>query len=546
MTMADRSTNESKNTHAEGNGSCGDGIRVQETNNMDQKQQIIQEMTYELRKSHDLIMEQMMDLFNEFINREESPKGVDILNDPSKYRNRKKADRRGVLMEKEFLPRNSLLTDLFEIKHIKTIYHIFMAILILLFVNAVVCDFAEYGKLDFGLDLIFWNFNELRTVLMFWVGMMTSTLLLYSCFSNWANGRISLQKNKFTLKLWDYGCLLALVVYMVAFLYIPCTMLMARDIPPASSAIILMEQVRLLMKSHAFVRSNAPRALRVTEGKDEVKDHTVCPGFSKFLYFLFVPTLVYRDTYPSTKQIRWKVVAWHFIEIAEIIFYGSFLFGHFLMPQYRKFGLEPLTVGTLTANIFRSMMPSMLVFLCGFYLLLHAWMNAFAEMMQFSDRMFYKDWWTSSTFATYYRTWNVVVHDWLYTYIYKDVAEFLAPPADEGTMPISYTRSRLIPQLMVFAISALFHEYIITFCLRFFYPVLLIIFGIFGVILVFLTKYEGVCGNIFMWIAICSGNGVVFSLYIMEWYARKHCPLQVEPKWDFYVPRSWYCSRLEY
>ncbi|XP_046390291.1 sterol O-acyltransferase 1-like [Ischnura elegans] len=523
-------------------GSDAGGTNTHDGEHMDSKQQLLQEMTFEMRKSHDLIMEQMMDLFNEFIHRDESPKNSGAIGESAKYRNRVKA-KKGALQEKQFLPRNSLLTDLFEIKHIKTIYHIFMAILILLFLNAAVCDFVEHGKFDFGLDLILWNFNELRTVLLFWVGMMVCTLMLYSCFSSWANGRIQLRSNKKILKLWDYGCLLALVVYLVAFLYIPCTMLMARDIPPASSAIILLEQVRLLMKSHAFIRSNVPRALKSTAGdSDDVKDHTICPGFSKFLYFLFAPTLVYRDSYPRTKMIRWKVVAWHFAEVAEIIFYSSFVFSHFLMPSYKNFGLETLKVGTLTVNLFKSMMPSMLIFLCGFYLLLHCWMNAFAEMMQFSDRMFYKDWWTSSTFAMYYRTWNVVVHDWLYTYVYKDVHELLSPPGVGGVA----SRSRVIPQLMVFGVSALFHEYIITFCLRSFYPVLLIIFGVFGVLLVFLTKYEGAGGNIFMWLAICSGNGIVVSLYFMEWYARKHCPPHPDPHWDFYVPRSWYCSRLEY
>lgn len=33
----------------------------------------------------------------------------------------------------------------------------------------------------------------------------------------------------------------------------------------------------------------------------------------------------------------------------------------------------------------------------------------------------FQDWWNSTSFSNYYRTWNVVVHDWLYTYVYKDV-----------------------------------------------------------------------------------------------------------------------------
>lgn len=62
---------------------------------------------------------------------------------------------------------------------------------------------------------------------------------------------------------------------------------------------IFCTQTRLLMKSHAFVRSNVPRAKQFkakSDGND--KYSSPCPGFSHFLYFLFVPTLVYRDSYP--------------------------------------------------------------------------------------------------------------------------------------------------------------------------------------------------------------------------------------------------------
>ena len=34
--------------------------------------------------------------------------------------------------------------------------------------------------------------------------------------------------------------------------------------------------------------------------------------------------------------------------------------------------------------------------------------------------LFFQDWWNSTSFANYYRTWNVVVHDWLFYYGYRD------------------------------------------------------------------------------------------------------------------------------
>ena len=44
-----------------------------------------------------------------------------------------------------------------------------------------------------------------------------------------------------------------------------------------------------------------------------------------------------------------------------------------------------------------------------------------AEMLCFADRQFYLDWWNSTSINAYYRTWNTLVQDWLYTYIYQDL-----------------------------------------------------------------------------------------------------------------------------
>ena len=54
------------------------------------------------------------------------------------------------LPEKNFKPQNSLLTELFEIKHIKTIYHIFIVIFNLLLLNVFISDFADTGSLNIG------------------------------------------------------------------------------------------------------------------------------------------------------------------------------------------------------------------------------------------------------------------------------------------------------------------------------------------------------------------------------------------------------------
>lgn len=54
--------------------------------------------------------------------------------------------RKGHLPDKHFMERNSLLTDLFEVKHIQTIYHIFLAILFGLVVNTGAYDLLHKGQ----------------------------------------------------------------------------------------------------------------------------------------------------------------------------------------------------------------------------------------------------------------------------------------------------------------------------------------------------------------------------------------------------------------
>jgi len=151
-------------------------------------------------------------------------------------------------------------------------------------------------------------------------------------------------------------------------------------------------------------------------------------------------------------------------------------------------------------------------------------------MLRFADRLFYKDWWNSTGFSDYYRTWNLVVHDWLYTYVYQDMymvsLSFLIPsfppsllipflplfslslipyhplyvlhpsltlfrpssPIGQINVNMSGSlqvlgfqrRYRWIAMYTTFILSAIFHEYILLMCFKFFYPVNFVLFGGFG------------------------------------------------------------------
>lgn len=55
------------------------------------------------------------------------------------------------------------------------------------------------------------------------------------------------------------------------------------------------------MKNHAFVRSNAPK-MWLMKPKSDGQPHSL-PAISNFMYFLFAPTLVYRDAYPRQGEL---------------------------------------------------------------------------------------------------------------------------------------------------------------------------------------------------------------------------------------------------
>lgn len=394
--------------------------------------------------------------------------------------------------------------------------------------------------------------------------MQLTTMAVFPVFKAW-----SIVTKKFFMKsgttttLWHILGIAAIIFYQTAFIVFFTKAVVYFDMAQASSVAVLMELTRFMMKSHAFIRTNVPRVLNSknklkvddsewespspytptknnklsANGSSSVNDKRLFPSFGQYLYFLFAPTLVYRDEYPRTKQVRARVVAKNFGEVTAVIFIYSLISERIMSPVYNQFGSQFYETGVkeLLASVFNSMLPGLLCFLCGFYCILHSWMNAWAEMLRFADRKFYSDWWNSSNFSVYYRTWNVIVHDWLYLYVYKDLYEYVTG------------RNTVVSQLLVFSLSAIFHEYVLGFTFKFCYPILFFMFQGAGVILIFITKKEHKeMGNIFMWMALAMGMGIILSLYHMEVYARKNCEFDKDDFVNYFIPISWSCNGLKF
>ncbi|KAM5295275.1 sterol O-acyltransferase 1 [Glossophaga mutica] len=427
---------------------------------------------------------------------------------------------------KIFVSRRSLLDELFEVDHIRTIYHMFIALLILFALSTLVVDYIDEGRLVLEFSLISYAFGQFPVVLSTWLAMFLSVLSVpYFIFQHWASGyRGSAYPVVHTLV---HGLLF--VAFQSAVLGLgPTYVVLAYKLPPASRCIVIFEQIRFIMKAHSFFRENVPRVLSSAKEKSST---VPVPTVNQYLYFLFAPTLIYRDSYPRTPTIRWGYVVTQFAQVFGCLFYMYYVFERLCAPLFRNIKQEPFSARVLVLCIFNSILPGVLAQLLVFFSFLHCWLNAFAEMLRFGDRMFYKDWWNSTSYSNYYRTWNVVVHDWLYYYAYKDFLWLFSKRFKSAAM------------LAVFAVSAVVHEYILAVCLNFFYPVLFVLFMFFGMAFNFIANdsRKRPIWNVMMWTSLFAGQGVLLCFYSQEWYARQHCPLKNPTFLDYIRPRSWTC-----
>ncbi|KAJ6657355.1 hypothetical protein lerEdw1_002522 [Lerista edwardsae] len=431
---------------------------------------------------------------------------------------------------KVFVARRSLLDELFEVDHIQTIYHMFIALLIVFILSTLVVDFIDEGRLVLEFDLLVYSFGKLSTAAAVWLYMFLSTLLVpYGLFFQWAQSYFG-SSHKTICSLFFGGLLM--IFQIVGLGVVPAYLVLSYDLPPASRAIVITEQVRLVMKAHSFIRENFPR---VISSPSQKTNFVQVPQLSQYLYFLFAPTLIYRDHYPRTPTTRWSYVATKFAQVLGSLFYAYYIFVRLCIPIYRNYSREPFSLRGQVLCIFNSILPGVLIILLIFFALLHCWLNAFAEMLCFADRTFYKhkcifsfeyvphtpalpfqDWWNSRSFSNYYRTWNVVVHDWLYCYVYRDFFWLFGK------------RFRAAAMLSVFSISAVVHEYILAVCFGYFYPVLFCLFFCFGMVFNFILhdQRKGPIWNVIMWTSIFLGTGIILCLYSQEWYARQNCPLK--------------------
>lgn len=113
-------------------------------------------------------------------------------NSPDIVKNQENVKRKNCasLPRREFYHRNSVLTDLFKVTHLQSIYNICAASLFLLILKSIFLYACDSEKLIEDLEVLSLGLGKFSTVVIVWLGMNLSIVgIVYPCLRFWSSTR---------------------------------------------------------------------------------------------------------------------------------------------------------------------------------------------------------------------------------------------------------------------------------------------------------------------------------------------------------------------
>ena len=229
-----------------------------------------------------------------------------------------------------------------------------------------------------------------------------------------------------------------------------------------------MEAIRLSMKVISFT-SESGRKLTVQQRQhfkniDHNQNNLQSPvntqsnldlKMSHFVYFLFCPTAIYRDSYPRKETRKWSRLLSYILLLLSFIFIGLKLAVATSAPFF-----ESKSTGVSVSLVIRA--SPLIIFTTLYTVLigvgiafLEVWSNIFAEVLRFGDCGFYQDWWTQHDILAFLVKWNNINQNWLFEYIYE---------------PFRQKYGKAFAGLIVMAVSGFFHDFIFISTFSIFIP----------------------------------------------------------------------------
>ncbi|KAL5022706.1 hypothetical protein ScPMuIL_001861 [Solemya velum] len=240
-------------------------------------------------------------------------------------------------------------------------------------------------------------------------------------------------------------------------------------------------------------------------------------NYGDLYYFIFAPTLCYELNFPRTLRVRKRFLI---KRLLEIVFLSQLMLGliqQWMIPTISN-SMKPLAdmdVKRVLERLLKLAIPNHFIWLLFFYWFFHSCLNVVAELLRFGDREFYRDWWVnfsavkklndSETVFRFWQDWNIPVHRWALRHLYK-------PLVRRGC-------SKVIASVAVFAVSAFFHEYLVSVPLRMFrvwaFSAML---GQVPLAIFVMSYVHGKYGNMVVWLSLIMGQPIAIFAYVHDYY----------------------------
>ncbi|KAM9969109.1 hypothetical protein ACTFIW_003393 [Dictyostelium discoideum] len=407
-------------------------------------------------------------------------------------------------------------------------YRGFLNLLLILLITAsfrlVILNHLLYG-IRINLDL--YKISEYHR----WPGVMISLMINLFIIAAYL-----IEKAAAKQLLPDRICYLLRIINCAAVIIVPSGSIIAFSPNPASGIIVMILICTFSMKIISYAYENSKQRKLNPDNKKFVIDPTNTSIYPNNLslrstyWFMLVPTLVYQLSYPRSPKIRKGYLLRRIVEALSLSLLILWMVNQYMLPLVQN-SIEPLEkidIVLILERIMKLSLPNLYVWLLGFYVFFHLYLNIVAEITRFGDREFYRDWWNSTGLDYFWRTWNMPVHHWMVVLIYT-------PMRRRGF-------SKNMGYFMCFFVSAIFHELVISIPFH-----SLKLWGFFGImsqmVLIALTKnlMNGRnLGNVIFWISIVLGQPLVVLLYYRnfvlenpEWYRNVEPPTS-PPVMPFY------------
>ncbi|NXW90908.1 DGAT1 acyltransferase, partial [Alopecoenas beccarii] len=223
--------------------------------------------------------------------------------------------------------------------------------------------------------------------------------------------------------------------------------------------------------------------------------------YRNLYYFVFAPTLCYELNFPRSPRRTGCLFQLFFMQLLV----G--LIQQWMVPTIQN-SMKPfrdMDYSRIIERLLKLAVPNHFIWLIFFYWFFHSCLNVVAEVMQFGDREFYRDWWNSESVTYFWQNWNIPVHKWCLRHFYK-------PMIKRGV-------SKCTAQTAVFLASAFFHEYLVSVPLKMFR--LWAFMGMAAQIPLawFVSKFlRGNYGNAAVWLSLIIGQPIAVLMYVHDYY----------------------------